>query len=341
MSKKIRKRLFDNEATYLGLDLNAKCENRPTARYRVTKEEFELVKSNFHRVILKPFTAKKLGLEVHKYKRYSLDKAQYAQYSKLDVAPIKRLFFDIETSPMIVYSWRTGWKINIHTDNIIEDWRIICISYKWEHEDKVKNLRWDENKCDKKMLTDFIKIMNEADECIAHNGDRFDIKKIRTRCLFHRIPMFPKYRTLDTLKKAKSGFNFNSNRLDYIAKFLGVGAKLEHEGFNMWVKCMQGDEEALKDMVKYCDMDIVVLEDVFLALQNYIINNTHTGVHNGKMKASCPNCASEDVSLLKNDVTAKGTVKRLMECNTCGYDYDISNRDWRNFLEMKQNFELK
>lgn len=298
-------------------------------------------KSKHNRFRMNDYTARKIGLEPNKSGRYRLKDNTKAlkKFQELDMSqPIKRLFFDIETSPMIVYSWRTGWKLNIPTDNIIEDWKIICISYKWEHESKVKNLTWDKNQCDKQMLIDFIKIMNEADECIAHNGDRFDIKKIRTRCIYHRIPMFPKYRTLDTLKKAKSGFNFNSNRLDYIAKFLGVGAKLEHEGFDMWVKCLQGDKQALKDMVKYCDMDIIVLEDVYLTLQNYILNNTHTGVHDGRLKASCPNCGSEDVSLLKNAVTAKGTIKRVMECNSCGYNYEISNRAWRNFLEIKQNF---
>ena len=283
--------------------------------------------------------AKKLGLTVNKNRRYRLNDKQKKEYFNMDIAPIKRLFFDIETSPMIVYSWRVGWKLNIGTDNIIEDWKIICISYKWEHEDKVKNLRWDKNKCDKQMLIDFINIMNKADECIAHNGDRFDIKKIRTRCIYHRIPMFPNYRTLDTLKKAKSGFNFNSNRLDYIAKFLGVGAKLEHEGFDMWVKCMQGDEEALNNMVEYCDMDIIVLEDVYLTMQNYIKNNTHTGTHNGKLKASCPNCGSEDISLLKNNFTALGTIKRQIECNSCTNVYETSNSAWRTFLELKNNIQ--
>ena len=272
---------------------------------------------------------------------YRLNKLQREKLTELrSHKNIKRLFFDIETSPMIVYSWRTGWKINIHTNNIIEDWRIICISYKWEGEDKVHTVRWDKNKCDKKLLKDFLKIANQADEMIAHNGDRFDIKKIRTRCIYHRIPMFPKYRTLDTLKKAKSGFNFNSNRLDYIAKFLGVGAKLEHEGFNMWVKCMQGDKQALDNMVEYCEMDIIVLEDVFNELQNYILNNTHTGTILGGFKHECPNCASEDADLLKNAFTAKGTIKRVMECDTCEYVYEISNSAYRMKIEMKRNKDI-
>jgi len=331
-----RKRLYDNEAQFLGLELKEWSKNRPTARYNISDREYQTIRKNFRRVDLQPKTAKKLGLEPHPYRTYALNKKQFKEYSELDIGGIKRLFFDIETSPMIVYSWRTGYKINISTENIIEDWKIICISYKWEHEDTVKNLRWDKNKCDKQMLIDFINIMNEADECIAHNGDRFDIKKIRTRCLFHRIPMFPKYRSLDTLKKAKSGFNFNSNRLDYIAKFLGVGAKLEHDGFDMWVKCVNGDETALDKMVEYCDMDIIVLQDVFHAMQNYILNNTHTGTHNNKLKCSCPNCSSNDISLLKNAFTAKGTIKRVIQCNTCDYTYETSNSAWRNFLEMKQ-----
>lgn len=279
----------------------------------------------------------KLGLEFNFRNRYRLSKEQEIELLKLrqNQSKIKRLFFDIETAPMTVYTWRVGWKLNIGTDNIIEDWKIICISYKWEHEDKVKNLTWDKNQCDKQMLKDFIEIMNQADECVAHNGDRFDIKKIRTRCIFHRIPMFPNYKTLDTLKKAKSGFNFNSNRLDYIAKFLGVGAKLEHEGFDMWVKCLKGDKDALKSMVEYCDMDIIVLEDVFLTMQNYIKPNTHTGVINNNLKYSCSKCGSENVELLRNYVTALGTIKRQMECSDCGGVHEVSNSAYMNYLKFK------
>lgn len=292
-----------------------------------------------YRFRMNPFTAKKIGVEPNISGRYRLKRNSeaYKKYCDLKMEKgIRRLFFDIETSPMIVYSWRIGWKLNIPHTNIIEDWKIICISYKWQNEDKVRTLKWDKNLCDKKMLEDFIKIANTADEIIAHNGDRFDIKKIRTRCIFHRIPMFPKYRTLDTLKKAKSGFCFNSNKLDYIAKFLGVGAKLEHEGFDMWVKCLKGDKKALKEMIKYCEMDIVVLEDVYLAMQSYIKPNTHSGVVHGNLKHSCPSCGNnENITHLKNDVTEKGTVSRVMECDSCGHNYNISNSSFKKYLESK------
>jgi uncharacterized protein YprB with RNaseH-like and TPR domain len=280
---------------------------------------------------------KKLSLPFKKNNRYSLSKRQEVELFKMreGQTQIKRLFFDIETSPNICYSWRIGYKISLGFENIIDERKIICISYKWEGSDKIHSLTWDKDLCDRQMLIDFIEVANQADELIAHNGDRFDIKWIRTRCIYHRIPMFPNYRTLDTLKKAKSGFNFNSNRLDYIAQFLGVGAKVKHSGFDMWKGVMKGDKEALKEMVNYCEGDIIVLEDVFLTMQNYIKPNTHNGVLNNNFKYSCPTCGSEHTTLVKNNVTAMGTIKRLMSCNDCDYHYEISNSSYMLYLKFK------
>ena len=111
---------------------------------------------------LSPETASRLGLKIKtNNNRYTLNEFQEKQLFNYDQEKIKRLFFDIETSPMVVYSWRVGWKLTIPTDNIIEDWKIICISYKWEGEDKVHSLDWGNKRCDKKLLKDFIKIANK------------------------------------------------------------------------------------------------------------------------------------------------------------------------------------
>lgn len=274
--------------------------------------------------------ALKMGLIVNKSGRYRLNKKQEKKYLALDRYTPRRLFFDIETSPNVCYSWRTGWNITLNTDNIIEERKIICICWKWEGESKVYYETWDENQCDKSMLEKFVKVANEADEIIAHNGDRFDMKWVRSRCLFHRVPMLHHYKTLDTLKKVKSAFNFQSNRLDYIAKFVGVAGKIETGGFDLWVQCMKGDRKALKKMVEYCQNDCVVLEDVYHALQSYIKPNTHQGVLSGGGKCDCVNCASENTTLFKTEVTASGTIKRMMLCNDCKSNYFVSNRSYLN-----------
>ena len=281
--------------------------------------------------------ALKLGLELKITKRYTLTEQQEAEYFNFDIHNIKRLFYDIETSQYVVRTWRIGYKINLQYDDVIELAKIICISWKWENEDKIHSLTWDKNMCDKKMITEFIKVLNKADEIVAQNGDRFDIKWIRTRAMYHRIPMHPHYRSLDTLKKAKAFCNLPNNRLDTILQFLGIGAKVRHEGIIMWHKVQENDRDALKDMVNYCDGDIIGLEDTYFVFQNYIKHNTHVGVHAGGVKYSCPNCGSEDVILYKNNFTALGTIKRQMECKVCSYSYETSNAAYHIFLESKSN----
>ena len=145
---------------------------------------------------------------------------------------IKRLFFDIETSYYIVPKFQF-WKVNINPDNILRQKKIICIAYKWQYEDKVHVLKWDENQDDTKLVKDFIQVIKHADEIVAHNGDKFDIKELRTRAILTGNLMFPIYRTLDTLKKSRQYFRFASNKLDYLGKVLNVGRKLDHEGMKL------------------------------------------------------------------------------------------------------------
>ena len=113
---------------------------------------------------------------------------------------MRRLFWDIETSPNIVLSWRVGRKVNLDYDNILHERAVICIGYKWEGENEVGALSWDKEQGDMAMLSRFADIAGEADEMVAHNGDSFDLGWFKTRCLLHGIQTFPEYKTVDTLK---------------------------------------------------------------------------------------------------------------------------------------------
>ena len=226
----------------------------------------------------------------------------------------KRLFFDIETSPNIVFSWRVGYKIRINHENIIKERAIINICYKWAGQKTVHSLTWDKNQNDKQMLKKFLKVFNEADEVISHNGNRFDIRWVRTRCIKHGIKMMPNPVSIDTLQSARLGFNFNSNSLNYIAKFLGLGEKLHHEGFNMWKNIvLKNDKQALVAMVRYCKQDVVLLERVWDKMNSYV-----------KAKSSiadttrmCPEC-NGNMKISKHRITAAGHKQVQLQCEDCG-----------------------
>ena len=230
----------------------------------------------------------------------------------------KRLFFDIETSPNIGLFWESGYKKNIDHSNIIKERAIICICWKWEDSKEVFEVHWDAKQSDKALLEKFVKVANDADELVGHNGDKFDLAWIRTRCLYHNIDMFPKYTTIDTLKVARQKFKFNSNKLNYIADFLGIGQKIKTE-FGLWKDIvLHKDTKAMDAMIKYCKKDVVLLEQVFKALNSHILAKTHYGVRFNQDRGSCPECGSDNLLRGRMMVSASGVKKIQFRCGTCG-----------------------
>jgi uncharacterized protein YprB with RNaseH-like and TPR domain len=229
----------------------------------------------------------------------------------------KRLFFDIETSPNIGLFWEAGYKKNIDSSNIIKERAIICICYKWEEEREVYSLQWDSKQNDRAMLLKFIEVANVATELVGHNGDKFDLAWIRTRCLFHSISMFPTYQTIDTLKIARNKFRFNSNKLNYIADYLGFGQKIKTT-FGLWKDILLNkDKKAMEDMIKYCKKDVILLEKVFSALNKHTESKTHYGVIFGADRGSCPECGSDDLVRYNARVMASGIRRIQYKCKTC------------------------
>lgn len=229
----------------------------------------------------------------------------------------RRLFFDIETSPNIGMFWSAGFKQRIDPDNIVKERAIICICYKWEDEKEVYSLTWDRKQSDKAMLQKFVEVANVANELVGHNGDKFDLAWIRTRCLYHQIEMFPKYITIDTLKAARSKFKFNSNKLNYIADYLGYGQKIKTE-FGLWKSILlDNDKKSLEAMVKYCKRDVTLLEKVYARLSGHMEAKTHYGVLFGSDRGDCPECGSDDLRRMVKRTTATGLAKIQYQCNSC------------------------
>jgi hypothetical protein len=259
---------------------------------------------------------------------------------------MNRLFWDIETSPNIMYSWRSGPKLFVPVENVLEghERRIICISYKWEGQKRVHNLCWNDGD-DTEMIKAFMPVMAQADEMVAHNGDNFDMKWYNARHLIHGLPPVPMAITVDTLKWARRYFYLDSNRLDFLANTL-LGERKIHTSFDLWRKCMKIEtpdkdvrDRNLRKMVRYCNRDVHLLERVWDKLRGYAPATTHEAVTqsgNTKDRWKCPHCASDDVVTNKRRATATGMVRWSMQCKSCGKYYSIANsvHDW--YLEEKE-----
>jgi len=250
---------------------------------------------------------------------------------------MKRLFIDIETSPNIVFSWRTGWKISIDEQNLIKERAIICICYKWQHEKKVHSLKWDKKQSDKRIIEKIVPVLNKAHEICGHNVEAFDLPWIRTRAVFYDIKTSPHYKCVDTLSFARKQLYLNSNKLDYLARYLGIGVKIKTE-FNLWKKIiLKNCRASLDKMIKYCKRDVVLVESVFYRLENHMAVQTHAGVLAGYEKWTCPRCESGYVILNLTRVTATGIKRRQMVCRKCGRNYTISDKVYRDYKKAKEN----
>ena len=206
----------------------------------------------------------------------------------------KIMVFDLETSPNVGYFWQSGFKLNIGPENIIHERQVICISWKWLDEKKVHLLSWDFKKSgdkDKAMLKAFSKEYAKADMVIAHNGDNFDVKWLKARIMYHGLEPLSEVNQCDTLKIARANFKLNSNKLDYIAKFIGIEGKAPMS-FGDWKEVMKGSKKALAKMGKYCKQDVLVLEKVYKKLQPYAKGH---GIAQGVNQDNtiCPSCGSD------------------------------------------------
>ncbi len=252
---------------------------------------------------------------------------------KLESFKPKRLFYDIETSYNIVKAWRIGYNINLNMDDIIQERAIITIAYKWEGEEDVTVLSWDKG-CDKKIIEDFVKVMAEADELVGHNVDRYDTKFIMARALKHNISVLPKYQSTDTLKLAKKHFMLNSNKLDYIAQYLGIGHKTKHRGMPMWDDIiLRNDPKALEEMIEYNVQDVFLTEQVYHKLMEYSLPKVNHASKQTGDKHTCPQCGSDHAELHKTYISGTGTKTRLMNCLNCSTNFTINNTNYTKFYE--------
>ena len=255
------------------------------------------------------------------------------EYSKIEKGEARILIYDIETSPNIGWFWRAGWKQVIMPNQILQERAIICVSYKWLGEDQVYNLSWDKKQNDKFLLEQFIDVLNEADLIVAHNGDNFDLKWLKTRALIQKVPgMLPRYNQFDTLKIAKSKLYLNSNRLDYISKILG------HEGkkpiaSEVWGRVVHlNDRDALQEMLDYCDEDVRQLEKVYHDFKYLDNPRLHAGVLNGNTKQTSPITGSLNIEYVKTFTTNRGTMKHIMKDVDTDRLFEMSDTNYRKYL---------
>ena len=166
------------------------------------------------------------------------------------------------------------------------------------------------------MLDELHRIMDEADVLIGWNSAAFDSKHIKREFIENGyLPPSP-WIELDLMKIVRSQFKFPSNKLDYVSQKLGVGAKVKHSGFQLWLDCMAGIPKAWKEMKEYQIQDVNLLVDLYAILLPWIKNHPHQGLDQNAPN-SCRNCGGLEIVRWGYRYNASTKLQRY-KCNGCG-----------------------
>lgn len=214
------------------------------------------------------------------------------------------LLYDIETAPALAWMW------GAYNENIIaieQDWYLLSVAYKWLGQDKIEftsifqDVNFVPNTDDDRLVANTIKLLfDAADMTVAHNGDRFDKRKVNARLLYHGIDPPEPYQTFDTAKVSRRYFANYLNSLKDLGRLHDIGAKVEHEGFSLWRKCMAGDPDAWARMEAYNRQDIVVMENLYNLLSPWAgTPGTPGGINQAFFsdeKQICPKCGHDKLT---------------------------------------------
>lgn len=240
----------------------------------------------------------------------------------------KILLLDVETAFRIAAVWNR-WNVNVSMSQLIQDTHVLTWVAKWYGSDEliVDSLHYHpghykkDPTCDKLIIQEMWKLLDEADICVGHNLDSFDIKRLNTQFIKHGMQPPSPYHTVDTYKIAKRAFNFTSNRLGDLGEFLGLGGKMDNDGQELWNDVvLRHDRKAFDRMVAYNERDVELLEDVYNALKPWdkrhpsIVGLAEPG------KPQCNVCGSTKIVKNGSYATNTGRIYQKYKCADCGHN---------------------
>lgn len=232
------------------------------------------------------------------------------------MSPPEIVFIDIETSPNLAHVWGL-FKQNVGLSQLIDSSRTMCFAAKRRGSKEIMFVQENSPEDNSNVVEEAWQLLDEADIIVHYNGKKFDIPTLNKEFVTYGYPPPSPYKQVDLLSVSKKQFRFPSNKLDYVARALGLSGKVKHIGHELWVKCMAGDEKAWKEMAKYNKQDVRLLEQVYDQMLPWITNHPNLSLYTDLSSPVCPNCGGSH--LIKRGVqhTQVSSYQRY-NCADCG-----------------------
>lgn len=243
----------------------------------------------------------------------------FNQEVKMRKLGAKVIVFDIETAPILGYTWKL-WDTDVVS--VVRPSYLLCFCWKELNKGPVHSAslrdyapRGTNNDGEKKLVQKLWEVLDDVDVVIAHNGDAFDVK--RANAFFMRWGLKPPtpFKTVDTLKEYKKVAKSDSHKLDTLGQDMGLGRKLRTGGITLWLDCIGGVGKAWVRMVSYCKQDVLLLEKFYNQLLPWCKAHPNLSIYTGR--PACPRCGKSSLHSRGVRITNTGETPRF-QCQSCG-----------------------
>jgi DNA polymerase elongation subunit (family B) len=225
------------------------------------------------------------------------------------------LTLDIETAPAVVETWSLH-NAFISVEQVRQPSTILGFGYKWHD---AKRVGWVSSHVEghEGMVEAARNLLHDADIVVTYNGDAFDIRHLQREILLADLTPPSKVKSVDLYRVVKRRFKFQSNKLAFVADQLGVGQKASTGGYDLWKRCMAGDDAAWRKMAAYCRQDVRVTEALYDRLLPWIPNHPNVALWSAPAGRVCPNCGGSRLQARGEAVTVAAVYQRY-QCQGCG-----------------------
>lgn len=168
-------------------------------------------------------------------------------------APMKQVVFDLET-----WGLDRGWGVTmvasflIHGDGGKPIRKTLTLR---EYKAWKAGIRSN----DRAFVEDIFKILRDCHIMYAHNGERFDVRWLRSVALKYGLDM-PRLRLVDPCAVAWRSYRLGRNSLEAVADFLELPQSKIHIPADVWRQALlDNDDAAWKLLVERCESDVDIL----------------------------------------------------------------------------------
>ena len=183
-------------------------------------------------------------------------------------APLRQVVFDLET-----WGLDRGWGVTLVASFLIHGGEEGSIKKTLQLRDYGawrSGVRSD----DREMAEEIFNILRPCHVAYCHNGERFDIRWLRTVALKYGLDM-PRLKLIDPCSISWKKYLIGRNSLEAVADFLGLkekeGEEKIHISPDVWrAALMDNDDAAWAQLVERCESDVTVLNAIARRVTNDI-----------------------------------------------------------------------